>query len=196
MSALKAALSHWGICAFVAHEDIEASREWRDEVEAGLETMDILAAVVEPGFKESDWCAQEVGYALGRKVDVVPLRAGLDPFGFFGKFQGIPIKGKIPELVANEIAQLLFKKPKHREQCLKSLGVALLTQESTKKIRTVVLLDEWSVVSDEQIKGILESASLSVHEQIKLKNIIARVGAYKPQSSVQDFSQFDDDIPF
>jgi len=144
MSALKSSLSHWGICAFIAHEDIEASREWRDEVEAGLESMEILAAVVEPGFKESDWCAQEVGYALGRKVDIIPLRAGLDPFGFFGKYQGIPIKGKTPEFVANEIAKLLFKKPKHREKCIQSLGKALVTQESRKKVELVELLDEWS----------------------------------------------------
>jgi len=196
MSALKSALSHWGICAFVAHEDIEASREWRDEVEAGLETMDILAAVVEPGFKESDWCAQEVGYALGRKVDIIPLRAGLDPFGFFGKYQGIPIKGKTPEVVSNEIALLLIKKPKHRERCLKSLENALRTQDSTRKIKLIEQLDEWSVVTDEQMRGVLESASLSKHEQSKLKNIIARVGAYKVSPSTPDYSQFDDDIPF
>jgi hypothetical protein len=103
MSALKASLANWGISAFVAHEDIQASREWRDEVEAGLETMEIFVAVVEPGFKESDWCTQEVGYALGRKVDIIPLKAGLDPFGFFGKYQGIPIKGKLPETVSSEI---------------------------------------------------------------------------------------------
>lgn len=36
MSALKSGLDKWGISAFIAHEDIEASREWRDEVEAGL----------------------------------------------------------------------------------------------------------------------------------------------------------------
>ena len=90
--------------AFIAHEDIEASKEWRDEVEAGLETMEVLVAVVEPGFKESDWCAQEVGYALGRKIDIIPLRAGLDPFGFFGKYQGIQIKGKYPEMSWKKIA--------------------------------------------------------------------------------------------
>lgn len=196
MSALKTSLAHWGICAFIAHEDIEASREWRDEVEAGLETMEILAAVVEPGFKESDWCAQEVGYALGRKIDIIPLRAGLDPFGFFGKFQGIPISGKIPETVANEIAKLLFKKPKHRERCIQSLGRALLLQESSKKISLIATFDEWSVATDDQIKNLLEIASLSMHEQIELKNIIARVGAYKPQASTPDYSQFDDDIPF
>jgi serine/threonine protein kinase len=196
MSALKASLSNWGICAFIAHEDIEASREWRDEVEAGLETMDILAAVVEPGFKESDWCAQEVGYALGRKIDIIPLRAGLDPFGFFGKYQGIPIKGKIPDQVANEIANLLLKKPKHREQCLKSLGKALLSQDSAKKISMIDQLDEWAVTTDEQLKRLLESASLSEHEQNKLHNIVTKVGAYKPVPVVPANSQFDDEIPF
>ena len=196
MSALKASLSHWGICAFIAHEDIEASREWRDEVEAGLESMEILAAVVEPGFRESDWCAQEVGYALGRKVDIIPLRAGLDPFGFFGKYQGIPIKGKTPDVVANEIAKLLLKKPKHRDKCVQSLGKALITQESGKKVQLVEMLDEWSVVTDDQLKNLLESASLSKYEQEKLKNIIVRVGAYKPQPKAPDYSDFDDDIPF
>jgi len=118
MSAMKLGLANWEISAFIAHEDIEASREWRDEVEAGLESMDILVAVVEPGFKESDWCAQEVGYALGRKIDIIPLRAGLDPFGFFEKYQAIQIKGKYPEAVANEIAQTLLKKPQHRNMLL------------------------------------------------------------------------------
>lgn len=80
MSAMKSALTSWGISSFVAHEDIQASREWRDEVEAGLETMQVMVAVVQPGFKESDWCAQEVGYALGRKIDIIPVRAGVDPF--------------------------------------------------------------------------------------------------------------------
>jgi hypothetical protein len=197
MSALKASLLNWGISAFIAHEDIEASREWRDEVEAGLETMDVLVAVVEPGFKESDWCAQEVGYALGRKVDIIPLRAGLDPFGFFGKYQGIPIKGKIPDVVASEIAQLLLKKPKHREKCIQGFSKALGRLHSDKKIKHVELLDQWSVLTDEQLKSLVEGASLSLFEQGKLKNIVARIGAYKPfDSKSTNVDEFDDDIPF
>jgi hypothetical protein len=97
MSAMKASLAKWGISAFIAHEDIEPSRKWMDEVETGLETMEVMVTVVEPGFRDSDWCDQEVGFALGRKIDIIPLRAGLDPYGFFGKFQGIQIKGKYPE---------------------------------------------------------------------------------------------------
>lgn len=199
MSAMKLSLANWGISAFIAHEDIEASREWRDEVEAGLESMDILVAVVEPGFKESDWCVQEVGYALGRKIDIIPLRAGLDPFGFFGKYQGIQIKGKYPEKVANEIAQTLLKKPQHRNMLLQSMSKAFATLQSKNKTELITLLDSWSMISDQQLKVLLEQASLSEFERNSLKNIIGRVGAFKlpePATPVSKFDSFDEDIPF
>lgn len=194
MSAMKADLAQWGISAFVAHEDIEPSREWMEEVEAGLETMEVLAAIVEPGFKESNWCQQEVGYALGRKVDIIPLRAGLDPFGFFGKFQGIQIKGRYPKDVAHEIAHLLLKKPKHRDRLLQAMSKAFAAQESKQKINLIELLDSWSVVTDAQIKTLLEAGSLSEHERKNLKNLIARVGAFKPVQP--EPATEEDDIPF
>lgn len=195
MSALKASLANWGISAFIAHEDIQASREWRDEVEAGLETMDVLAAVVEAGFKESDWCCQEVGYALGRKVDIIPLRAGMDPFGFFGKYQGIQIKGKIPDEVACDITQVLLKKPQHRDKVIQSITKAFSTLNSDKKITLITKLDGWSILTDLQIKGILEQASISAFEKSALKNLVARVGAFK-LSNIQSSKADEEDIPF
>lgn len=196
MSALKVSLASWGVSAFIAHEDIQASREWRDEVEAGLESMDVLVAVVEPGFKESDWCAQEVGYALGRKVDIIPLRAGLDPFGFFGKYQGIQIKGKYPEKVAYEVVQALLKKPQHRNFLLQCIGKAFATLQSEKKTDLIMQLDSCSIATDAQVKSLLEQVSLSNFERQKLKSLIARVGAFQyPKSdAVADDSL--DDIPF
>lgn len=195
MSALKAGLSNWGVSAFIAHEDIKSSREWRDEVEAGLETMDVLVAVVEPGFKESDWCSQEVGYALGRKVDIIPLRAGLDPFGFFGKYQGIQIKGKLPDRVANEIVQALLNKPKHRTQLLQCIAKALSSLSSTKKIELLRILDSWSVTTEGQTKAVLEQASLSEFERNSLADMIIKVGAFKQPLPTNDEADFDD-IPF
>lgn len=196
MSMLKAGLATWGISAFIAHEDIEASREWRDEVEAGLETMEVLVAVVEPGFKESDWCTQEIGYALGRKVDVIPLRAGLDPFGFFGKYQGVQIKGKLPEHVASDITQILLKKPQHREKVIQSMSMAFSALNSEKKIENINMLDGWSILTDLQLRAVIEQASMSSAEKQKLKNLIGRVGAFK--ASEVKASPFDDedDIPF
>ncbi|MCF6255344.1 MAG: TIR domain-containing protein [Gammaproteobacteria bacterium] len=196
MSHLKASLANWGISAFIAHEDIEASKEWRDEVEAGLETMEVMVAVVEPKFKESDWCAQEVGFALGRKIDIIPLKAGLDPFGFFGKYQGIQIKGKTAETVASDITQVLLKKPKHRDKCLQSLGNAFSTLQSSKKIELINILDSWSIVTDAQIKTLFECSSLSSFEKDKLKNLIARVGAFDNIEVEKSIWTEFDDIPF
>ncbi len=58
---LKAALKRFGISAFVAHVDIEPTKEWQAEIDAGLFSMDALAAILMPGFKESNWTDQEVG---------------------------------------------------------------------------------------------------------------------------------------
>jgi len=89
VSKLKGALAGRGIAAFVAHEDIEPSLEWRDEIELGLKSMHALAALVTPDFHASSWTEQEVGWALGRGVLVVPVRLGADPCGFAGKVQGV-----------------------------------------------------------------------------------------------------------
>ena len=179
MSAMKSTLTSWGISSFVAHEDIQASREWRDEVEAGLETMQVMVAVVQPGFKESDWCAQEVGYALGRKIDIIPVRAGVDPFGFFGKYQGIQGKGLTPPAVALEIVCTLLRKPQHRDELLRAMSSAFATLQSEIKVKQFGLLDSWSIVSDQQLRIMLEQSALSDFEKRELKSLIARVEAFK-----------------
>lgn len=193
MSALKSHLATWGISAFVAHEDIEASREWRIEVESGLESMQLLIAVVETGFKESDWCSQEVGWALGRKIDIIPLRAGLDPYGFFGKYQGIQIKGKTPEEVSLEIVKLLLRKPQHRDNVLSSFPKALSSLESAKKVSAFKMLDNWDIVEDLAMKTLIEQVSLSDFEKRELKHMIAKVGAFETLPPSPEMS---DEIPF
>jgi len=194
MFHLKAALEQWGVSAFVAHVDIEPSREWRNEVEAGLETMDAMLVVVEPGFKDSDWCCQEVGYALGKKVEVLPICAGLDPFGFFGKYQGIQVKGKVPSEVAEKIMGTFLKKPKHRSQLLQSMEKSFAGLRSEVKVKLVNTLEDWNVATDEEIRTILERISLSDFEKKQLKHIISRVKAFKASKPTAE--AVDDDLPF
>ena len=195
MSAMKKEFEKWGISAFIAHEDIEPLREWRNEVEAALETMEVMVAVVQPGFKESDWCCQEVGYALGRKIDIIPLRVGMDPFGFFGKYQGIQIKGKTPADASNEVTNLLLKKPKHRAKLIQCIGKAFSSLKSNDKISKIELLDSWEVFTDNQLKVLLERSSLSAYEKKSLRNIINLVGAFEVIKETKEVDDWDD-IPF
>lgn len=81
--------SAYGISCFVAHEDVEPSKEWQVEIELALKTCDGLLALLVPDFHKSIWTDQEIGFALGRNLAIVPIRAGLDPYGFIAKIQAI-----------------------------------------------------------------------------------------------------------
>jgi hypothetical protein len=89
-AALKESLKLYGIASFVAHEDIAPTKEWQNEIETALESMDAFVALLTDNFHESLWTDQEVGYAIARGVPIIAVRMGRDPYGFIGKFQGLP----------------------------------------------------------------------------------------------------------
>jgi hypothetical protein len=89
VSRLKQSFARCGIGAFVAHEDIEPTREWQREIERALFSMDALVALLTSDFHDSSWTDQEVGVAIGRGVPLIAVRLGLDPYGLMGKGQGL-----------------------------------------------------------------------------------------------------------
>lgn len=88
-SRLKQSFARCGIGAFVAHEDIEPTQEWQQEIERALFSMDALVALLTPDFHDSKWTDQEIGVAIGRGMPHVAVRLGLDPYGLMGKNQGL-----------------------------------------------------------------------------------------------------------
>jgi len=91
VSELAAELNKFAFSCFVAHDEIEPSREWQEVIELALRSCDVLLAYVTPDFNDSNWTEQEVGWALGRELVVVPLRVGAVPYGFFGSYQALSI---------------------------------------------------------------------------------------------------------
>lgn len=110
-SRLAASLSSYGISAFVAHEDIEPTKEWEEEIRRALATCDALACLLTEGFNSSKWTDQEVGFVMGRGALVIPVRLGLDPYGFMGRFQGYQGAGKDPLELARGIVEILARHP-------------------------------------------------------------------------------------
>lgn len=84
-------LDRFAFSCFVAHDAIEPSRSWQDVIELALRTCDVLLAYVTNDFSSSRWCDQEVGWALGREIVVIPLKIESDPYGFFGSYQALKI---------------------------------------------------------------------------------------------------------
>ena len=123
VTSIKSCLADFGISAFVAHKDIEPTKEWIDVILEALESCHALAALLTPNFHESKWTDQEIGYCLHRRIPMLSVRLGMDPYGFLGRFQGLPGSEK-PQVVADQIFGVLIKKP----EVVSDLAAALVDQ--------------------------------------------------------------------
>lgn len=127
---LKTELERSGVGAFVAHEDIEPTKEWVDEIEKALASCDVLVALLSPGFKESRWTDQEVGYCHGRHVLILSVRQGLDPYGFISRYQALQGAVKTPPEIAREISSILLKHPKTAARAAEAMVAAFEDADS------------------------------------------------------------------
>jgi hypothetical protein len=122
--SLKISLERYGIHGFVAHDDIEPTKEWQDEIESALRTMDVFIALLTPNFVNSKWCDQEVGFALGLRTPFVAVSCGALSHGFLSKVQVL----KVDLANANVAAEKIFGVLKKNEQLTQKLGCALVSR--------------------------------------------------------------------
>lgn len=107
---IRAKLLGEGIDLFVAHDRIETNQEWINEIRVSLATCDVLVALFTEDFLRSKWCDQEVGTALGRGIDVIPVMCGAVPHGFVSPRQGFEVNPEDPHAdtrIAAEICKLV-----------------------------------------------------------------------------------------
>jgi hypothetical protein len=173
VSKLKVALILLGVDCFVAHEDIEPNQIWLTEIELALKSMHALAALITKGFHESKWTDQEVGFALGRGVLVIPVRVSLDPYGFIGKQQGLPGKLENPHKLASDITDVLLKYKTTGDKMREAL---ILGFENAKSYDAAIAiskkLDSLEYISPDQLRRI---------EIASKENAIVKKSFYVPE---------------
>jgi hypothetical protein len=108
VSEVKSHLIVQGVDAFVAHEDIAPTKEWEPEIEAALETCDALAAFLTPDFHNSLWTDQEVGFCVRRRILIVPIRMGRDPYGLLGRYQALNAVARDAAWIADALFNILI----------------------------------------------------------------------------------------
>jgi hypothetical protein len=111
VTEIKQELSEHGIESFVAHADIEPTKEWLGEIRRALNTCQAFAAILCQDFKDSKYCDQEVGHALQRGLLVIPVRVEIDPYGFMAPLQGVSAFEKSASVIAADILKLLLTHP-------------------------------------------------------------------------------------
>jgi hypothetical protein len=201
---LKKELEKYGISAFVAHEDIEPTKEWQDEIEKGLFSMDALCAVLMPGFKESNWTDQEIGVAIGRNVLIIPIRRDLDPYGFIGKYQGFQASGKNIGEVAQGIFEVISVNRKTKTKYLETLVELIIlsnsVEEGTQRLVSFAKLKDIETKKVEYLRDkIVENLNLKNSKFLKLFNQMAKQYGIK-DLNMKDFEKEKyedyDELPF
>jgi hypothetical protein len=133
LALLAVELQRYGIAAFLAHDRIVPGQDWQKELLRGLSTMDALLAYCSHGFAYSDWTAQEVGFALGKKVPIVSVEAGETPRGFLAQRQGIRkvvSSGETARMVAANVFDLLAAEEAAKEPLSEGLASQLKFADS------------------------------------------------------------------
>lgn len=164
-AALSEELGNYGVSGFVAHVDIEPTKEWEDEIRMGLSTCDALAALLTPEFHESRWTDQEVGVAVGRGILVIPVRLGMDPYGFIGRYQGLQGLGTPVVDLAESIFQVTLKHHATQGQMAQALVTLFEMSNSFAEARASAAKLERVVAWDEALVARVRRA-VSENDQI------------------------------
>ncbi len=156
---LKDALQLLRVSCFVAHEDIEPTLTWQNEIEKALFSMDVLIALMTNDFANSPWTDQEIGVALGRNVLIIPIRIGADPYGFIGKYQAISFKQEMNyDGLSFEICKTLMQNKNSRDLMNNAYINAIrnsISYANSEKI--AALLPFLKDLPNNQIKKIIEA---------------------------------------
>ena len=202
---LQNVLKSYGISGFVAHVDIEPSKEWQNEIEISLHTMDAIVVILMEGFKESNWCDQEVGFAVGKDVLILPIKKDLDPYGFIAKYQAINGNNKTVGEVAKEIFTTIIRHSKTRNKMLSILTNLISNSTNVEDaIKKINILMDISNVPKELLTQMLEQIynnSILINSNIFLSNLKNLLKKYQmifndKKSKTYTYIEDDDEIPF
>lgn len=149
---IKKSLERYYISAFVAHSDIEATKEWQNEIELALNTTHALTAMLTDDFHQSKWTDQEIGFVMGRGALIVPVHLGVAPYGFIGKFQGLQGQNRTETQIANDIFDILAKNKVSAPCIAKALILKFEKSESFQEAKdNMTLLEKFLNYSDDKI---------------------------------------------
>jgi len=82
-------LELFGLDVFLAHQDIEPTKKFEEEIIENLKKAPIFIPILTKAFNESVWTDQETGIAISSGSKIFPIIVDINPYGFIEKFQGL-----------------------------------------------------------------------------------------------------------
>lgn len=207
--AIRRELATRSVDAFVAHDSIEPTEDWKSVILNALKTCDGCLALLSPGFKESSWTDQEIGFCIARELLVIPVNFGLNPYGFLGSYQAFSVKAGHTEVdIALGVFELLVRKQPSRDAMARALVARWVNTSSYDAARAnysflkTIPRDVWT---HDLVDQVWEARNLNPelrHGNINwtssdtaLERLFADL-QFQPPERARLAPGYDDDIPF
>lgn len=160
---LKEYLEFSGLDVFLAHKDIEPTREWQEEIHKNLKACDIFIPLLTDNFRTSKWTDQEVGIAYAHEKKFIPLIIDIVPHGFMSKWQGLrvsPYFKKDSSIRKSEAKEILRQvNNMFPERMRESVFASLAEIDSFKKANAIfAFLDMNEPFTNEEINAIIKES--------------------------------------
>lgn len=194
---LKKHLKVIGFEIFLAHEDINPSLEWPDEIIKNLKECDIFIPYLTENFKESEWTDQETGIAISEGKFPIPLKVNFPPYGFIKNIQGLKFNPDNVEDMAIEIVKTIINSKKFGN--LKEFFIEQFVNSNSYYVtkKRVGILSLYNDFSDEQVKFICKKSieNNQIHEQFAAKDFLRGfLSRYKEIINLDDYEALNKSI--
>jgi TIR domain-containing protein len=98
-----------GISVFVAASSLAAGSKWNEAILNSLSGARLVLVLVSRASSRSAFVNQEIGAALSRRKDVIPVVWDMDPSalpGFLTSTQALSLRGKSIEQISADLSQV------------------------------------------------------------------------------------------
>lgn len=186
--------------AFLAHEDIQPSNEWLDEILKQLEICHVFIPLLTENFNKSVWTDQEAGIAIAGKRLIIPFKFSVDPRGFMSRYQAIDIHNERDITHAcYRVGQIIAKNPVVgdllKDRAIKKFGKSESFDEATDE--TSHLLRYEDLYTPEQIATIIKNTikNNQIHLSRRVKpNLRRLIDKYKDRIDSTLYDSFEEAI--
>ncbi len=156
---VKSCLTGLGMDVFLAHEDLEPSTEWQEEILKNLRKCDVFIPLLTKSFHSSNWTDQETGIAFASEKFILPLKVSPNPYGFIGKLQALKVRTEL-EQTCRKIVQVLVSRPILRGRARDgAIDVFLRSKSFEESAGLATALLKLGPFSDSQLNRIVEGGA-------------------------------------
>lgn len=181
---IRAELERYGLAVFLAHEDIQPTRVWRETILTNLRACDVFMLVLTENFPHSKWVDQETGIAFALEKFIIPLKLDIDPYGFIEQYQALKMDLRTYRVSCKRIIDLIGERDELSE-ALKDCVIRSFLDSNTydQANRRASMLLDFGPYTKAQLNEIVRGSARNnqIYQGFTARDVVAKLRAQHPR---------------